>query len=38
MITTVPTMMAFIIKFLPAVITAHGIGAAITHLNRGGER
>lgn len=33
MIFTVPTMMAIIIKFLPAVITARGIGVAITYLN-----
>jgi hypothetical protein len=38
MIITVPAMMAVIIKFLPAVITAHGIGAAITYLNRGEKR
>jgi hypothetical protein len=35
MIITVPALMAIIIKFLPAVMTAHGIGIAISYLNRG---
>lgn len=38
MIITVPTMMAVISKLLPAVIMAHGIGAAITYLKRGEDR
>lgn len=38
MIITVPLMMAAIGKLLPAVMTAHAIGAAITYLNRGEKR